>query len=116
MDRDIAEEGRGAIARAEGGAAAQGDLVQFVDDLADKHRFAARVGIAQSQFCRRPGNCKTVLAEGSNRRNDDLDSVQSFFNRLTVADVDRAKTITSQRSEASRVGKENVSRWIFRRS
>src|SRR3546814_8343463 len=44
MDRDIAEEGRGAIARAKGGAAAQGDLVQFVDDLADKHRFAARVG------------------------------------------------------------------------
>src|SRR3546814_19149170 len=96
MERDIAEEGRGAIARAEGGAAAQGDLVQFVDDLADKHRFAARVGIAQSPFCRRPGNCKTVLAEGGNRRNDDLHSVQSFFNRLPVADLSRPKTVPSQ--------------------
>src|SRR3546814_12411881 len=96
MDRDIAEEGRGAIARAEGGAAAQGDLVQFVDDLADKHRFAARVGIAPSPFCRRPGNCKTVLAEGGNCRNDDLVSVQRFFNRMTVTYVDRAKKITTQ--------------------
>src|SRR3546814_12252641 len=36
MDRDLAEEGRGAIARAEGGPAAPGDPVQSGDYHADK--------------------------------------------------------------------------------